>query len=185
MPVGPDDGTDFEPAEGSDEGDRDPLPAGEQGGQRCDLGELCATTPWHRGHARKALAAALRPTLVRAARRPRTTGLRAGSRGGAAVLLGRAGAPTVQRLAPVMAELVPTLRRFAELEVSDEVAAGLVVIAASTMDRRRAPDRAAMSLRGRSHTKPGSAAQGRDRDPVLDALGRCGAWVRGDRSDRP
>ena len=64
------------------------------------------------------------------------------------------GAPTVQRLAPVMAELVPTLRRFAELEVSDEVAAGLVVIAASTMDRRRAPDRAAMSLRGRSHTKP-------------------------------
>ena len=35
------------------------------------LDELCATTGWHRNHARKALAAALKPTLVRAVRRPR------------------------------------------------------------------------------------------------------------------
>ena len=34
------------------------------------LDELCATTGWHRNHARKALAAALRPRVVRA-RRPR------------------------------------------------------------------------------------------------------------------
>ncbi len=36
------------------------------------LDELCATTGWHRSHARKALATALKPTLVKPARRPRT-----------------------------------------------------------------------------------------------------------------
>jgi hypothetical protein len=66
------------------------------------------------------------------------------------------GAPTGKRLAPVMAELVPTLRRFGELEVSDELAAALVTMSPATMDRRLAPARAVMSLRGRSHTKPGS-----------------------------
>jgi hypothetical protein len=34
------------------------------------LGELCATTGWHLNHARKALKAALRPTIVKT-RRPR------------------------------------------------------------------------------------------------------------------
>jgi hypothetical protein len=34
------------------------------------LDELCATTGWHRNHARKALAAALQPKVVRA-RQPR------------------------------------------------------------------------------------------------------------------
>jgi len=40
--------------------------------------------------------------------------------------------------------------------VTDEVALALLAMAASTMDRRLAPARASMSLRGRSHTKPGS-----------------------------
>ena len=66
------------------------------------------------------------------------------------------GAPTGKRLAPVMVDLVATLRCFGELEVSDEVAALLVVMSPATMDRRLAPDLAAMTLRGRSHTKPGS-----------------------------
>ena len=44
-----------------------------------------------------------------------------------------------------------TLCRFEELDVSDEVAAAL-----TPMDPRRAPERAAMTLCGRSHTKPGS-----------------------------
>ena len=76
------------------------------------LDELCATTGWHRNHARKALVAALKPTLVRPARRPRTPvyGPEA-LRFCWAVL----GAPTGKRLAPVMAELVPTLRRFGEI----------------------------------------------------------------------
>jgi hypothetical protein len=66
------------------------------------------------------------------------------------------GAPTGKRLAPVLGELVATLRRFGELDVSDEVAGALTAMSAATMDRRLAPDRAAMTLRGRSHTKPGS-----------------------------
>ena len=49
-----------------------------------------------------------------------------------------------------------TLRRFGELDVSDPLADALVVMSPPTMDRRLAPDRAAMTLRGRSHTKPGS-----------------------------
>jgi len=55
-----------------------------------------------------------------------------------------------------MGELVATLRRFGELDVSDQLAGALVVMSPATMDRRLAPDRAAMTLRGRSHTKPGS-----------------------------
>jgi hypothetical protein len=120
------------------------------------LDELCATTGWHRNHARKALAAALRPKLVPAARRPRTPvyGLEvlAALRFCWAVL----GAPTGKRLAPVMPDLVPRLRRFGELDISDELAALLVVMSPATMDRRLAPARAAMTLKGRSHTKPGS-----------------------------
>lgn len=37
------------------------------------LDELCAMTGWHRNHARKALVAALRPSLVPAPRRPKTS----------------------------------------------------------------------------------------------------------------
>jgi hypothetical protein len=66
------------------------------------------------------------------------------------------GAPTGKRLAPVMGELVATLRRFGELDVSDELADALTAMSPATMDRRLTPDRAAMTLRGRSHTKPGS-----------------------------
>jgi hypothetical protein len=120
------------------------------------LDELCAMTGWHRNHARKALVVGLKPTLVRPARRPRTPVY------GPEVLVALRfcwavlGAPTGKRLAPVMAELVATLRRFGELDITDELAALLVVMSPATMDRRLAPARAAMTLRGRSHTKPGS-----------------------------
>ena len=119
------------------------------------LDELCATTGWHRNHARKALEAALRPRVV-CARRPR-----APVYGPEVVVALRfcwavLGAPTGKRLAPVLPDLVARLRRFGELEVSDQIAALLVVMSAATIDRRLAPDRAGMVLRGRSHTKPGS-----------------------------
>jgi hypothetical protein len=42
------------------------------------------------------------------------------------------------------------------LEVSDDTAALLVAISPATIDRRLAADRASMTLRGCSHTKPGS-----------------------------
>ena len=119
------------------------------------LDELCATTGWHRNHARKALGQGLRPRVVRP-RRPRVPqygeDVVVGLRFCWAVL----GAPTGKRLAPVMGELVATLRRFGEFDVSDELAAALTAMSPATMDRRLAPDRAAMTLRGRSHTKPGS-----------------------------
>jgi hypothetical protein len=119
------------------------------------LDELCATTGWHRSHARKALTAALTPRVVRD-RQPRTP--RYGQEVVAALGFCWAvlGAPTGKRLAPVMGELVPRLRRFEELDVSDQTAALLVAMSPATMDRRLADDRAKMVLRGRSHTKPGS-----------------------------
>jgi hypothetical protein len=120
------------------------------------LDELCATTGWHRNHARKALAAALRPKIVKAAGRPRTPKYDTNTVAALGFCWAVLGAPTGKRLAPVMAELVPTLRRFGELDISDDLAAALVAMSAATMDRRLAPDRAKMTLKGRSHTKPGS-----------------------------
>ena len=126
------------------------------------LDELCATTGWHRNHARKAPGQGLRPMVVRP-RRPRVPkygeDVVVGLRFCWAVL----GAPTGRRLAPVMGELVATLRRFGELDVSDELAGALTGMSPATMDRRLAPDRAAMRLRGRSHTKPGRCSRTQSR----------------------
>ena len=119
------------------------------------LDELCATTGWHRSHARKALGQAPRPRVVRP-RRPRAPIYGAEVVAALRFCWAVLGAPTGKRLKPVMSELVPTLRRFAELDISDDVAAAVVAMSPATIDRRLAADRAAMSLRGRSHTKPGS-----------------------------
>lgn len=56
------------------------------------------------------------------------------------------GAPAVKRLAPMMAELMPRLRRFEELIISDEIAAALIAMSAATMDRRLVAQRAKMTL---------------------------------------
>jgi hypothetical protein len=120
------------------------------------LDELCATTGWHRNHARKALAAALKPKVVRPARKARTPKYDANSVAALRFCWAVLGAPTGKRLAPVMGELVPILRRFGELEISDDTERALIAMSAATMDRRLAADRARMALKGRSHTKPGS-----------------------------
>jgi transposase InsO family protein len=119
------------------------------------LDELCATTGWHRSHARKALGLALKPKIV-GPRKPREP--RYGNEVVTALAFCWAvlGAPTGKRLAPIMGELVPRLRRFDELVISDDTQAALLAMSPATMDRRLAPDRAKMQLRGRSHTKPGS-----------------------------
>jgi len=119
------------------------------------LDELCATTGWHRNHARKALGQALGPRVVRSrSARPPTYGpeVVGALRFCWAVL----GAPTGKRLAPVLPDLVERLRRFEELGVSEVTAELLVAMSPATIDRRLAPARAVMTLRGRSHTKPGS-----------------------------
>lgn len=119
------------------------------------LDELCATTGWHRNHARKALTQALRPTPVKP-RTPRPpkygSDVIAALRFCWAVL----GAPAGKRLAAVLPDLVPTLRRFGELSIDDATAELLVSMSAATIDRRLAEDRRRLDPKGRAHTKPGS-----------------------------
>lgn len=119
------------------------------------LDELCATTGWHRNHARKALAATLTPRVVRPrSPRPPVYGedVIAALRFCWAVL----GAPAGKRMAPFLAELVPRLRACGELDISDDTAGLLMRMSAATIDRRLAADRGKLEVRGRSHTKPGS-----------------------------
>ncbi len=127
----------------------------DKAGKGVILDELCALTEWHRNHARKALTAALTPRIVRA-RKPKNTEVLKRCRDRAGALLGRVGRSDGQTAAPVMAELVPPVRRFGELEITEETQGALLGMAAATTDRRLAGERARMVLRGRSHTKPGS-----------------------------
>ena len=119
------------------------------------LDELCATTGWHRNHARKALKQALRPRIVKA-RRPRPP--KYGPKVVAVLIFCWAtlGMPTGKRLAPMLPELVAILRRFGELDVDDDTATLLAGMSAATIDRRLAGERRKHELKGRSRTKPGS-----------------------------
>jgi len=119
------------------------------------LDELCATTGWHRDHARKALRAALIPKVVR----PRTGRPPAYGPNVVAALIfcwAVLGIPAGKRLAPALPDLVPILRAFGELDIDDATALLLVGMSAATIDRRLAPERKNHELKGRSHTKPGS-----------------------------
>ena len=83
------------------------------------LDELCATTGWHRNHARKALGTAWKPRIVRPARKARAPKYDENTVVALRFCWAVLGAPTGKRLAPMMGELVPTLRRFEELEITD------------------------------------------------------------------
>lgn len=119
------------------------------------LDELCALTGWHRSHARKALAAAVTPKVVRP-RAPRTPKYGPDVVAGLVFCWAVLGMPAGKRLAPVLGELVVTLRGFGELEIADVAADLLVGMSAATIDRRLASERKRLELKGRSHTKPGS-----------------------------
>ncbi len=69
------------------------------------LDELCATAGWHRNHARKALTAALKPKLVKPARKPRTPKYDADTVVALRFCWAVLGAPTGKRLAPMMGAL--------------------------------------------------------------------------------
>ena len=90
-----------------------------------NLDELCASTGWHRNHARKTLAVALRPKVV-APRRPRPPTYGPEVVTALQFCWAVLGAPTGKRLQPMMSDLVPRLRRFGELKVADDVALALV-----------------------------------------------------------
>jgi hypothetical protein len=120
------------------------------------LDELAELNGWHRDHARKALrqaAAGPRPP-----KRPRAPVCKYGPEVIEALRMCWAilDGPSGKRLAPALPQLVCSLRRHGELDISDDTAALLVGMSAATIDRRLAGDRQALQLKGRSLTKPGS-----------------------------
>ena len=130
---------------------------------------MCATTGWHRNHARKALSQALTPRLVlpRAPRRPIY---------GAEIIAALAfcwavlGAPTGKRLAPIMAELVPRLRRFQQLVITDDADVALLAMSQATMEppAHAGPGQAA---------RPGPVAhEARAVAEGLDPIRTCAEW---------
>jgi hypothetical protein len=119
------------------------------------LDELCATTGWHRNHARKALTTALQPGSV-SPRHPRPPTYGPEVIAALTVCWTVLGMPAGKRLAPMLDELVAVLRRFGELVIDDDTAVLLVSMSAATIDRRLAPERRRHRLKGRVATKPGA-----------------------------
>jgi hypothetical protein len=56
----------------------------------------------------------------------------------------------------MLATIVPLLRRDGDIELNDDEASLLVSMSAASIDRHLAPERAKLTSRGRSHTKPGT-----------------------------
>ncbi len=120
------------------------------------LDELCATTGWHRDHARKALRKALGPRRVARPRRRRPPTYGEDVMVALRKVWSVMDAPAGKRMAPFLAEIVTRLRTCGELDISDEVATGLCEMSAATIDRRLVGERKRLELKGRSGTKPGT-----------------------------
>jgi len=117
------------------------------------LDTVCGLTGYHRDYARRALRTALKPRPVRP-RAPRTPKYDPRVVAGLEKCWAVLNAPAGKRLAPMLAELVPLLRRHGELDLDDTQADLLAGMSAATIDRKLADARAKMLPRGRSHTKP-------------------------------
>ena len=118
------------------------------------LDQLVSLTGWSRDHARARLrrAGEVRPARKRAARTP-VYSPRVIS---ALELCWRvARAPAGKRLAPMLAVLVPLMRRDGELDLSEAEAELLVRMSAATIDRRLQGAKVLAQFRARGHTKPG------------------------------
>ena len=148
------------------------------------LDTVCGLTGYHRDYARRALRAAL--SRARWLFGPPRT---AKYDPGVVAALGKCwavlNAPAGKRLAPMLAELVPLLRRYGELDLDDATAALLVGMSAATIDRKLAPARAKMLPRGRSPHQAGVDAEVEDRDADLGRSRRGRPGVRRGRPGRP
>lgn len=121
------------------------------------LDELCATTGWHREHARNALRTALGPRPVKSRRgRPRAPRYGEDVMAVLRKVWATMEAPAGKRMAPFLPEIVDRLRMCGQLDITDALAAKASRVSAATIDRRFAPERKKLELKGRSGTKPGT-----------------------------
>ncbi len=125
------------------------------------LDAVCATTGWHRDHARKSMRLTLHPAAPPAARPPRAP--RAPRLTYHEDLIGVLvqcwavlDGPCGKRLKASLPHTLDNVRRHGHVTVSDTDAKALLTMSAATMDRRLAPYRQGLIARGTSLTRPGS-----------------------------
>ena len=119
------------------------------------LDQVVELTGWHRDHARAQLRTA-GTVRVAAPRKPRPPVYSERVVAALEHCWCVARYPAGKRLAPMLAALVPMLRRDHELDLTDAEAALLVEMSAATIDRRLAAAKERDGFKATSHTKPGS-----------------------------
>ena len=98
-----------------------------------------------------------------------------------------------KRLAPFLVELLSVMKRFGEIRVTPDEELLLNSISAATIDRMLTDDRAALRVKGRTTTKPGTLlrskipvrtfAEWEENEPgffELDLVGHCGGSGKGE-----